>query len=169
MRVELRREAPGDEAAVRALNAAAFETDAEARCVDALRASGALALSLVAIADGAVVGHVAFSPVVVEAGGRVAHGVGLAPMAVAPAHQRRGIGGRLIAEGLSRLRAEGHTFCVVLGHLGYYPRHGFVPARAHGLRWAKGHDEAFFVQALAPRGLEGVSGVLRYRPEFDAV
>ncbi|MCC6214085.1 MAG: N-acetyltransferase [Polyangiaceae bacterium] len=169
MHVEIRREDSGDEAAIHALHAAAFGTDAEARCVEALRAGGALTLSLVSLSDGEVVGHIAFSPVVVEAGGRLARGIGLAPMAVAPGRQRRGIGGRLIAAGLAASSAEGHGFCVVLGHPGYYPRHGFVPARAHGIRWERGHDEALFVQALAPDGLAGVSGILRYRPELDAV
>ncbi|MDI9599055.1 MAG: N-acetyltransferase [Acidobacteriota bacterium] len=169
MKFDIRQEQPGDEAAVHALNVAAFETDAEARLVDALRTSSALMLSLVATRDGAIVGHIAFSPVAADADGRVAHGIGLAPMAVAPSQQRQGIGGRLIAEGLRRLRAEGHPFCVVLGHVDYYPRHGFVPARTHGLRWEQGHDEAFFVQELAPGGLDGISGVVHYRPEFDAV
>lgn len=167
--VVVRPEAPGDAAAIHALYAAAFGTDAEARLVDALRASGALTLSLVAVEGDAIVGHIAFSPVVVEGGGRVAEGLGLAPMAVAPAHQRRGIGGRLIAAGLDRLRADGHRFCVVLGHPAYYPRHGFVAAGAHGLRWEHGHDAAFFVRALSAGGLDGVAGVVRYRPEFDAV
>ncbi|MCC6647446.1 MAG: N-acetyltransferase [Polyangiaceae bacterium] len=169
MKLEVRQETREDEAAVHALNASAFESDAEARLVDALRAAGALTLSLVAVANGTVVGYIAFSPVAVEAAGRVVHGVGLAPMAVAPSHQRQGIGGRLIERGLRRLRAEGHPFCVVLGHPGYYPRHGFVRASLHGLRWEQGHDEAFFVQALTADGLSGVSGVARYRPEFDAV
>jgi putative acetyltransferase len=169
MQLEIRPEAPGDVAAVHAVNSAAFERDGEARLVDVLRTNGALTLSLVAIGDGAIVGHIAFSPVEVEADGRVVQGIGLAPMAIAPSHQRQGIGGRLIAEGLARLRAEGHPFCVVLGHVDYYPRHGFVSARTHGLRWEKGYDEAFFVQELAQSGLAGVSGVVRYRPEFDAV
>lgn len=57
----------------------------------------------------------------------------------------------------------------MLGHVGYYPRLGFVPARAHGLRWERGHDGAFFVQELVPGGLAGVSGVVQYQPELDAV
>lgn len=165
---DIRDETKEDVAAIHALNAAAFPTDAEARLVDVLRANGALTLSLVAIEAGEVVGHIAFSPVVVETGGPAVHGVGLAPMAVAPSRRRQGIGGRLIAEGLRRLRPS-YPFCVVLGHVDYYPRHGFVLARTCGLRWERGHDEAFFVQALAPGGLEGVSGVARYRPELDAV
>lgn len=169
MKLDVRHETPEDEADVHTLNASAFETDAEARLVDALRASGSLTLSLVAILDGTLVGHIAFSPVVVEAKGRSVQGIGLAPMAVAPSHQRQGVGRRLIEEGLQHLRAQGHPFCVVLGHVDYYPRHGFVRGSAHGIRWEQGHDEAFFVQALTPGGLEGVSGVVRYRPEFDTV
>jgi putative acetyltransferase len=169
MNDEVRRETPADETAIHALNASAFETDAEARLVDALRTSGALTLALVAVLDGAPVGYIAFSPVTVEAEGRTVQGIGLAPLAVAPSHQRKGIGTRLIEEGLRALRAQGHAFCVVLGHVDYYPRHGFVPALTRGLRWEQGHDEAFFVQALTPGGLDGVSGVVRYRPEFSAV
>ncbi len=91
-------------------------------------------------------------------------------MAVAPAHQRRGIGARLIAEGIARLRVAKHPFCVVLGHAEYYPRHGFQRAIEYGLRWEHpGTEEVFFVQELAVKGLDGVSGVVRYRAEFEAV
>lgn len=169
MELEVRPERPEDQAAIHALHVAAFPTDAEARLVDALRVGGALTLSLVAVIGGALVGHIAFSPVTVEAEGGVAHGVGLAPMAVAPTHQRQGIGARLIAAGLGALRAHRQPFCVVLGHPAYYPRHGFVPAGTRAMRWEHGHDQAFFVQALAPGGLDGVAGVVRYRPEFDAL
>lgn len=169
MRIEVRPEASEDEGAIHALHVSAFETDAEARLVDVLRANGALTLSLVAVVDGVLVGHIAFSVVEVEGGARPSQGIGLAPMAVAPSHQRQGIGARLIDEGLGAARMQGHPFCVVLGHVDYYPRHGFVPARGRGLRWEQGHDEAFFVQALTPGGLDGVSGVVRYRPELDGL
>lgn len=170
VQLELREETPADVAAIHRLNASAFATDAEARLVDALRVNKALILSLVADAAGQIIGHIAFSPVVVESNGRELHGVGLAPMAVAPAHQRQGVGKKLIAEGLRRLRLAGHLLCVVVGHPDYYPRHGFVRASAHDLRWERPvPDDVFFVQELAPGGLEGVSGVVRYRPEFDAV
>lgn len=169
MQLEVRREVPDDRAAIHALNAAVFPTDAEARLVDALRANGTLALSLVAVVEGAIVGHIAFSPVVIESEERVVHAIGLAPMGVAVSHQRTGIGARLIADGLQELRGEGHRVCVVLGHPAYYPRYGFVRAATHGIRWEHGHDAAFFVQALVPDGLAGVRGVVRYRPELDAV
>lgn len=175
MKLVLRPELPSDTAAIHRVNAAAFETDAEARLVDALRAAGALTLSLVAVAEpgATVVGHIAFSPVTVtregEAGAAVS-GIGLAPMAVLPEVQRRGVGTRLVEEGLKRLRSMGHRFCVVLGHPGFYPRFGFVPASRHGLRWEQpAADEAFQVLALSPGGLDGVAGVVRYRPELSGL
>jgi putative acetyltransferase len=159
----IREERPADEPLIRQLNETAFPTSAEARLVEALRAHGALTLSLVAELDGAIVGHVAFSLVTI---GSTIEAVGLGPMAVAPAHQRRGIGGQLIREGLSRLDAR-FPCCVVLGHPSYYPKHGFQPARDHGLHWEGGHDDAFFVRPLTARGLSGIEGLVRYRKEFD--
>lgn len=171
MRLVIREETAADAAAIRRVDLAAFESDAEARLVDALRENGGLTLSLVAETERGVVGHIAFSPVTVTTPeGATRSGIGLAPMAVAPAEQRRGIGGRLIRAGLARLREQGHRFCVVLGHPDYYARHGFVRASSVGLRWEKpAPDEAFMAQALAPGGLERVSGTVRYRPELDAV
>jgi putative acetyltransferase len=151
--VLVREEQPADLHAIHAVNAAAFETDAEARLVDALRASAGLILSLVAEVEGELVGHIAFSTVTVtRADGTTAEGVALGPVAVVPARQRAGIGGQLIADGLRRLREAGHPFCIVLGHPEYYPRHGFVRASTHGLAWdRRAPDEAFMVQELAPR------------------
>lgn len=169
--MQIREEGPADARAIHAVNAAAFPTDAEARLVDALREHGGLLLSLVAEAGGELVGHIAFSPVTVtRTDGSTAAGVGLAPMAVLPRLQRAGIGGRLVAEGLRRLRDAGHRFCVVLGHPDYYPRFGFVPAATVGLRWDRPvPDDVFMAQELTAGGLDGVAGVVRYRPELDAV
>jgi len=165
-------ETQADQAAVRRINTAAFETDAEAKLVDALRAASALSLSLVARLgpEKQIVGHIAFSPVRVRAGEVATSGLGLGPMAVAPSHQGTGIGGQLIAAGIQRLRAAGHRFCVVLGHPEYYPRHGFTQASTLGICWEQPvPDEVFFVQALVPGGLEGVRGVVSYHPAFAAV
>ncbi len=166
--VQIRAEEPDDVAAVHAVNVAAFESDAEARLVDALRAANALTLSLVAEHGGEVVGHIAFSPVTVTSSEKSFDGVGLAPMAVHPDRQRTGIGGEVIEEGLSRLRAANQPFCVVLGHPEYYPRHGFQRAITFDIRWEKGGTEdLFFIQELVPGGLNGVSGTAKYRPEFE--
>lgn len=170
MQLAIRLEVPADIPAIYQLHAAAFKSDAEARLVGALRTNGALLLSLVAEADGELVGHIAFSAVVIDSEASSQVGVGLAPLAVAPMHQRQGVGGKLVEEGLRRLRSTGHRWCVVLGHAHYYPRYGFVLAKTYGIRWEKPvPDNIFFVQALTPGGLDGVSGTARYRPEFDAL
>jgi putative acetyltransferase len=183
--VLIREETPADVHAIYQLNVAAFRTDAEARLVDSLRSSGGLMLSLVAELEGEVVGHIGFSPVTVtpttvstsspspnvEETIGASVGVGLAPVAVLPTYQRRGIGASLIQAGLSQLRSRGDApFCVVLGHADYYPRHGFLRASTFGIRWERPvPDDIFFVQELIPGGLGGVGGVVRFRPEFDSV
>src|SRR5438874_2516296 len=89
-----------DADAVRAVHRAAFDTDVESRLVDRLRAAGKAIVSLVAVAeDGVVVGHVLFSPVSVAAPSGNREGLGLAPMAVTPGQQRRGVGSALVREG----------------------------------------------------------------------
>lgn len=165
----LREEAEGDHAGIAAVTTAAFGGPGEAGLVEALRSAGALTLSLVAVAEGEVVGHVAFSPVTIVGDGGTYGAIGLAPMAVAPGWQGRGVGTRLIDEGLERLRAAGHRAVVVLGHPHYYPRFGFVPASRFGLRWEHdAPDEAFMARELVAGALAGRPGVVRYRPEFDA-
>lgn len=124
----IRPEAAADHAAIRALTTAAFAgaphaSGTEAAIIDALRAAGALALSLVAD-DGGVVGHVAFSPVRID--GRDTGWFGLGPVSVAPKWQGQGIGSALIREGLARLAASGAQGCVLLGNPGYYRRFGFA-------------------------------------------
>jgi putative acetyltransferase len=171
MGLVIRDEAPTDVASIHALNAAVFESDAEAQLVDSLRAHGSLTLSLVAVEEAGVVGHIAFSPLTItQSNGKIVEGVGLGPMAVSRALERSGVGTRLVTTGLDRLRAAGHRFCVVLGHPAYYPRFGFERASRFGIRWERdARDEAFFVLELARGGLMGVSGVVRYAPEFALV
>ena len=116
--------------AIRALTETAFKTaphadGTEHLIIDRLRAAGALTLSLVAEADGVVVGHVAFSPVTVSDGSAGWYGLG--PISVDPSRQGEGIGGKLIHEGLERLKALGATGCVLLGDPAYYSRFGFAP------------------------------------------
>lgn len=171
-RVVLRIETPGDQPAVRRVNVEAFGRPDEADLVDRLRSSGAVSLSMVAEVDGEIVGHLLFSPVTVTSDGaapRVHAGVGLAPVAVALKHQGQGVGSALIRAALEILKSEGHSFVVVLGHPTYYPRFGFERASTWQIRSTyEVRDEAFMVQALRSGGLDGVSGLARYRPEFDA-
>ncbi len=168
--IVIRPEQVGDVDQIRALNELAFETAAEAAIVDALRASCPDVLSMVAADDGVVVGHIFFSPTVIKTPRRRIEGMGLAPMAVLPDRQNQGIGSRLVKRGLDMLRERGCPFVVVLGHPRYYPRFGFVPASRHGLscQWEGVPDEAFMIVIDNTRAMKGVTGVARYRDEFDA-
>lgn len=165
----IRPEHPDDAPAIHRLNVEAFGGVDEAKLVERLRRANAMALSLVAELNAELVGHILFSSVTVTGtDGSVHHGLGLAPMAVAPKHQRTGIGSALIRAALAQLASAGHPFVVVLGHPEYYPRFGFVPASSHHIRSTyDAPGEAFMVLELRPGGLENVTGLARYRPEFD--
>jgi putative acetyltransferase len=134
--------------------------------VDALRAAGRLAVSLVAEVDGTVVGHVGFSPVTSACG---AVGAGLAPVAVAEAQRRRGVAAALVRAGLEGCRAAGFGWAVVVGDPAYYGRFGFRPAGACGLADEYGAGAAFQAVELAAGGLPVGAGLIRYAPEFAAV
>ncbi len=165
--VLVRHETTADRDAVRAVNDAAFGRASEGRVVDALRERGELEVSLVAEEDGAVVGHIAFSPAALHGddGPRVIAALG--PMAVRPDHQRRGIGSRLVVAGLDGCRRLGRGVVVVLGHPNLYPRFGFTVARPLGITCEYPvPDEAFMVAELTPRALAGHRGVVRYSPAF---
>ena len=110
----------------------------EADLVDALRAAGALRISLVAAEGATVIGHVAFSAVVVRAGASTINTLGLAPMAVLPEYQGRGIGSRLVRAGLAACGDTPYGLVFVLGAPPFYGRFGFTPAKPLGLTWEHG-------------------------------
>ena len=167
MTIEIRPERPTDVDAVRLVNEQAFGRPDEARLVEALRDVPGR-LSLIALADGVLVGHILFTPVRIDRHDPGLMVAGLAPMAVLPAHQRLGVGSALVREGLAACRAAGYAAVVVLGHVEYYPRFAFVPAHTKALRYEHpGPAEAFMVVELVPGALDGSSGVVRYRPEFE--
>lgn len=167
--VTIRQEKPDDIGAVRVVNEAAFGEPAEARIVDSVRVACPDAVSLVAVDDDRIVGHIFFSPVVLSGASGTPQGMGLAPMAVLPERQRQGIGSLLVREGIDAMRERKCTFIIVLGHPEYYPRFEFVPASRYGLscQWNGVPDEAFMVLVLDEDAMMGVSGVARYRDEFD--
>jgi putative acetyltransferase len=166
--MEIRQEQAGDGPGIRAVNRAAFETGAEADLVDALRAAARPFLSLVAVERGTIVGHILFSPATLADRPDLVL-MGLAPMAVVPDRQRRGIGSALVGAGLERCQALGCQAVVVLGHPSYYPRFGFVPASRFGLRCEyDAPDEAFMALELRPGSLDGARGTIRYHAAFRA-
>lgn len=168
--LNIRAETPEDYAAVREVNEEAFGGRGEADLVDALRKNARPYLSLVAELERRIVGHIFFSPVKIEAETDAPAAFGLAPMAVLPEFQKRGIGLKLVRTGLEECRRLGHQVVVVLGHPGYYPRFGFVPARQKGLRCEYPvPDEAFMVLELKEGALSGRAGLVRYNPEFGKV
>jgi len=167
--VDIREERKEDFEGVRRVNEAAFGQAVEADLIDALRADGAVTVSLVAEVKGQIVGHILFSPVTVQ-GANDLKAVGLGPMAVLPELQRRGTGSLLVKQGLEDCRRAGIQAVVVLGHPDYYPRFGFHRASTWGLRCEfEAPDEAFMALELTPDVLSGNAGVIRYHPAFRSV
>jgi putative acetyltransferase len=163
----IRDEASGDHRAIRSVVDAAFEpmpfsNKKEGALVDALRAADALTLSLVAEEAGAIIGHIAISPVTID--GAALGWFGLGPVAVLPERQRGGVGSALIDAALSRLRATEAAGCVVFGKPSFYERFGF--RQQSGLRFAGGPPELFM--ALLFRSPAPVGGV-DYHPCFGLV
>lgn len=158
--MQIRDERPQDAAAIAATTTNAFRDAAhaggnEASIIDALRCSGALTVSLVATLDGHVVGHIAFSPVRINGqdGGQSDGWYALGPVSVRPDRQRRGIGGALIVEGLTRVERLGARGCVLLGEPAYYGRFGF--SGGDGLTYfslATPYLQGLAFDGLLPRG-----------------
>jgi len=128
-KIVIRNETDADVDAITDVTVVAFRTLAisnhtEQFVITALRAAGALTLSLVAEVEGRVIGHIAFSPVTLSDGTRNWYGLG--PIAVLPAYQRQGVGKALIGEGLARLKAIDAQGCCLVGHPNYYRKFGFT-------------------------------------------
>lgn len=129
--IVIRNESAADVGVITEVTVAAFKTleisnHTEQFIVEALRAAGALTLSLVAEVDGRLVGHIAFSPLTISDGTPDWYGLG--PISVLPEYQRRGVGTALIRQGLARLRDLKAQGCCLVGHPQYYRRFGFENA-----------------------------------------
>lgn len=169
----IRQETPADIKAIHCVHQAAFAREEEAQLVDRLRQNVAVfvsELSLVAIDGDDLVGHVLLSRVHVVEDSDTHESLAMAPVAVRPDKQGRGIGSALIKSALYQARHLGFSSVIVLGHPGYYPRFGFLPAR----RW---HitppfdvpSDAFMAIELYHEALNFVHGTVVYPVEFDAV
>jgi putative acetyltransferase len=152
-------------ASIRAVNTAAFGRSDEADLVDQLRAGLYVLASHVAEADGRIVGYLMFSRMSIDASDACIPAAALAPVAVLPEFQRRGIGSLLIQRGLELLRADGESIVIVLGHPDFYPRFGFSPEKARRLL-SPFPPAAFMALELTPGALDGISGRVVYPPPF---
>ena len=166
--ISIRPERREDRGAIHQVLAAAFPSAAEADLVDRLREAVDDRISLVAVLDDRVVGHILFTPVTLRNEDSRDLAVGLAPMGVEPAYQRQGIGSNLVLAGLDACAARGDTLVFVVGHPDFYPRFGFEPAAPRGFHYIdEGFDPYLFVAELDEGALDGKRGWVEYHPEFD--
>jgi putative acetyltransferase len=154
-----------ERAAIRAVNEAAFGTSDEADLVDRLRGHHHTLFSLVAKLEDGIVGHIMFSRMWIKTSSGLSSAVALAPVAVLPSHQRKGIGGLLVQHGLELLRGRNESIVIVAGHPDYYPRFGFSTAQAKSLA-SPFPREAFMAMELRGGALDGIEGSVVYPPAF---
>ena len=180
-RVALRPFVEADASAVHELVASSFAAgefghQGEAALVERLRVACPDRIELVAEVfeeEGSapvLIGHVLLTPATLHLeSGEIVAGLGLAPVSVAVAHQRRGVGKRLISDGLGLARRRACPFVLVLGHPDYYPRFGFEQASTLGVAcpYPGVPDEAFMIAVLDPSRREALRGRAAYHPAFD--
>jgi putative acetyltransferase len=163
--MEVRWERLSEHTAISDVNREAFGGSTEAELVEALRTKTGC-ISLVAASKHTVVGHILFTPVEVIGSSGTVRVAGLGPMAVRPPCQRKGVGSRLVRQGLEECRRSGYE-AVVVGHPEYYPRFGFIAASRFGLRCEfDAPDEAFMALELRSGALHAGGGMVRYSVEL---
>ena len=168
--MNIREEVASDIDKIWKVNSDAFETEAEANLVNALRNSGCPYLSLVAETENEVVGHILFTPVELSGNENKLKIMGLAPMAVLRKYQNKGIGSKLVQAGLEHCQLLGYDAVVVLGHPDYYPKFGFAPSVKYGIKSEyEVPDEAFMILELIPGSLKNHEGVVEYHEAFNSV
>jgi putative acetyltransferase len=156
--------------AIHAVERVAFGREAEADLVDQIRAGGGVTLSLVAVDDDEIIGHVLFSPVTIRSEKGEFRALGMGPVAVRPDRQKQGIGSGLIRTSLDILRQQGHTLVVVEGNPAYYAHFGFEDASRFCLDCEFNPPPGcFMVLELQAGVLAGRTGMVYYLPEFRNV
>lgn len=156
------------------LNCIAFGQDNEAKLVDALRINPRVfvpQLSICALDSNKIVGHILFTKInIKDDKGNLNESLGLAPIAVRPELQKRGIGGQLIRQGLKVAEELGFKSVIVLGHEHYYPKFGFEPADKWDIKAPfEIPSNVFMAIELVKDGLKNISGTVVYPKEFDTV
>jgi putative acetyltransferase len=161
--ITIRPETLEDSIVIYEVNKLAFGQENEARLVENIRQAANFnsKLSLVAIKNEKVVGHLLFSPIIIQASKDDIPALALAPLAVCPEFQNQGIGSELVKRGLNDCKGLGHKVVVVIGHPNYYTRFGFSSATTKGLSAPfPVADEAFMIVELVPGTVDGISGIV---------
>jgi putative acetyltransferase len=165
--INIRQETNEDIENIHYVNEQAFGQPQEANIISKLRTRGKVSLSLVAIEDGNIIGHILFSPVTIESNKGSFEAITLAPMAVLPEYQHKGIGSKLVVAGIEECRRLGFEMVTVLGHPDFYPRFGFVPAQPKGINCEFDvPEEAWMILELEQGALTGRKGTVKFQPEF---
>lgn len=166
---EIRVEEPGDYAGVSSVHDLAFKRPDEGILVEKIRKSDTFIpeLSFVAVAGNQIVGHVIFSRVYIDAASGSKPVLALAPLAVHPEYQGKGVGTKLTNAGIKKAKQLGWRAMIVLGQPTYYPRFGFEPATEYGIEcpFPLNDPNAFMAMELHDEGLDDASGTVVY-PSF---
>ena len=163
----IRQESRTDYKRIRELNDGAFGSTEESQLIDKLRTASKVILSLVAEEEGEIIGHILFSRIQIEAKGAVPTPVvALAPMSVSSVHQKKGVGGALIQQGLRILRQRGESAVFVVGHKKYYPKFGFSADLAKPFQCEYAGD-SFFALELQAGWMKGKKGAVTYPEAFQ--
>jgi len=167
--IHIRTEIPDDYEGIDEVNRQAFEQEFEGQLIRKIREGQNFIeeLSLVALHEATIVGHILFSKIKIL-GEREYDTLALAPMAVKPEYQKKGIGKKLVRAGLKKAKDLGFGSVIVLGHSDYYPQFGFQEASQWNIKCPLDvPDQSFMAIQLIPGDLEDKSGTVVYPKEFD--
>ena len=169
MDVLIRNEEKDDYNDIRKINDLAFGQENEGKLVDSLRKKSEYnhLLSLVAEIKGKIVGHILFFPIKIQNENKDYTVLSLAPMAVHPDFQNKGIGSKLVKKGLENAKGVGFSAVIVVGHPNYYPRFGFIPASNWNIKLPFDvPDDVFLALELRENSLKNVSGSVDFPKEY---
>lgn len=169
MKIKIRSETEEDYQQITNVITSAFGQTNEGTLVTKLRKTACFnsQLSLVALVESKIVGYVLFYPIKIDTGVLKCISLSLAPIAVNPDYQRKGIGSKLIRVGLKAAKKLGFRSIIVIGHSEYYPRFGFEVAKKWGLSAPFAvPEDVFFAKELVEKGLDNCRGTIEYPQEF---
>jgi putative acetyltransferase len=167
--IQIRKETKEDFESIDEVNRQAFEQEFEGQMIRKIREGQNFIpeLSLVASDETVIVGHILLSKIKIQ-GEREYETLALAPIAVKPQYQQKGIGKKLVRAGLKKAKEIGFGSVIVLGHSDYFPQFGFQRASQWKIKCSFNvPDEAFMAIQLIPGDLEDKSGTVIYHEEFD--